>query len=88
MCQIDEGVCQSTEQRVATNVPTIGIDEAKHTFSLHGRDGHGKVVFNTTPSGGDVAAVAGFPAAVPDWHGGLLRGLLRGPGIEEARPPP
>lgn len=27
------------------NVTTIGIDLAKHTFSLHGVDGHGKMVF-------------------------------------------
>jgi transposase len=30
------------------NVTTIGIDLAKHTFSLHGVDGHGKMVFRKT----------------------------------------
>jgi transposase len=30
------------------NVTTIGIDLAKHSFSLHGVDGHGKVVFHKT----------------------------------------
>jgi transposase len=32
------------------NVTTIGIDLAKHSFSLHGVDGHGKVVFKKTLS--------------------------------------
>ena len=30
------------------NVTTIGIDLAKHTFSLHAVDAHGKLVFRKT----------------------------------------
>ncbi len=32
------------------NVTTVGIDLAKNTFSLHGVDGHGKVVIRKTLS--------------------------------------
>ena len=32
------------------NVTTIGIDLAKHTFSLHAVDSHGKVVFRKSLS--------------------------------------
>ena len=32
------------------NVTTIGIDLAKNTFSLHGVDSHGKMVFRKTLS--------------------------------------
>ena len=32
------------------NITTIGIDLAKYTFSLHGVDTHGKIVFRKTLS--------------------------------------
>jgi hypothetical protein len=41
MCQIEDGIYQSTEQEESVmNVTTIGIDLAKNTFSLHGVDAH------------------------------------------------
>lgn len=32
------------------NITTVGIDLAKNAFSVHGVDGHGKVVFKKTVS--------------------------------------
>jgi len=44
------------------NVTTIGIDLAKNTFSLHGVDSRGKLVFRKTLSRAKVAAI---PGALP-----------------------
>jgi transposase len=46
MCQIEIGSSQSTKQEESVmNVTTIGIDLAKNSFSLHGVDARGKIVF-------------------------------------------
>lgn len=44
------------------NITTIGIDLAKHSFSLHGIDQHGKVVLRKTMSRGKLL---GFMAQLP-----------------------
>jgi transposase len=60
MCQIEDGIYQSTEQEESVmNVTTIGIDLAKNTFSLHGVDQHGKTVLRQNVSRAKLLAVLG-----------------------------
>jgi transposase len=61
------------------NVTTIGVDLAKNSFSLHGVDSRGKMVFRKTLVRAKTNAIPGPAATVPDRHGGLPRGALLGP---------
>ena len=68
------------------NVTTIGIDLAKNTFSLHGVDRHGKVVFRKTLSR---TKLLPFLAQQPPCLIGMeaFRSPLLGPGVDQTRPP-
>ena len=68
------------------NVTTIGIDLAKNTFSLHGVDSRGKMLFRKTLSR---TKLLPFLAQQPPCLIGMeaFRRPLLGPGVDQARSP-
>ena len=68
------------------NVTTIGIDLTKNTFSLHGVDSRGKMLFRKTLSHTELLP---FLAQQPPCLIGMeaFRCSLLGPGVDQARSP-